>query len=504
VPDLVLVPVIAVYVAILALLLAYSLNFLYLTWRALRLPTSGPDVPVPGEWPVVTVQLPIYNEVYVVERLIDACVRLEYSPGALEIQVLDDSTDETAELVAALVAHWQRLGIDIRHIRRDRRTGYKAGALAAGLSSAHGTLIAILDADFVPPPDFLTAGVPVLVADPGLAFVQARWGHVNRDDSLLTSLQALSVDSHFAVEQQARAAGGYWFNFNGTAGIWRREAIDDAGGWRDDTLTEDLDISYRAGLRGWRAAYLGGHVVPGELPVSINAYRRQQHRWARGGFECSLKLLPTIWRSMASLPMKIQATLHLTGYSIHLLMLALALLYPLILIGALHSPVVVSLASGLGLVSLMLPVPGILAAVGQERLGRSWIRAVPRIAMLSVLGAGMMVNTARAGWQAITTAPATFERTPKFGQRDGGEDWRRMRYQVAIDRIVAVELALAVVNAVSAWAAVLVGLWPIAIYGAIFAAGLTYVSMLTIAQSMRRTLAGRGRSEPSASASRGG
>ena len=283
------------------------------------------------------------------------------------------------------------------------------------MTSARGTLIAILDADFVPPPDFLTGPSPVLAADPGLAFVQARWGHVNRDNSLLTSLQALTVDGHFAVEQQARAAGGYWFNFNGTAGIWRRDAIVDAGGWRDDTLTEDLDISYRALLRGWRAAYLGGLVVPGELPVSINAYRRQQHRWARGSFECSFRHLPTIWRSTASLPMKAEATLHLTGYSIHLLMLALALLYPLVLIGALRSPVIVSLAAGLGLVGLMLPVPGILAAVGQDRVGRSWIRAVPRIAMLSVLGAGMMVNTTRAAWQAVTTAPATFERTPKFG-----------------------------------------------------------------------------------------
>jgi cellulose synthase/poly-beta-1,6-N-acetylglucosamine synthase-like glycosyltransferase len=502
-PDIVVMPVIAVYIAILALLFGYSLNFLYLTWRALRRPIGPIAAPAPVAWPVVTVQLPVYNEVYVVERLIDACVRLDYPPEALEIQVLDDSTDETAELVAALVAHWQRLGIDIRHIQRDRRTGYKAGALAAGLAAARGTLIAILDADFVPPPDFLTAGVAVLAADPGLAFVQARWGHINRDDSLLTSLQALTVDGHFAVEQQARAAGGYWFNFNGTAGIWRRDAIVDAGGWRDDTLTEDLDISYRALLRGWRAAYVGGLVVPGELPVSINAYRRQQHRWARGSFECSFKHLPTIWRSTASLPMKLEATLHLTGYSIHLLMLALALLYPLILIGALRSPVIVSLAAGLGLVGLMLPVPGILAAVGQDRIGRSWIRAVPHIALLSVLGAGMMVNTTRAAWQAVRTAPATFERTPKFGPRDGGEDWRRMRYQVAIDRIIAVELALAGLNAVSAWAAMQQGLWPIAIYGAIFAAGLTYVSTLTIAQSMRSTLASRGSSEAQASASRG-
>ena len=285
----------------------------------------------------MTVQLPVYNEVYVVERLIDACVRLDYPPERSRSRCstipptrppsswprwsptgsASASTSGTSAAIGgpgSRRAPWRRAGVGARDADRDLRRRLRA---AAGLPDERPS--------------------PVLAADPGLAFVQARWGHVNRDDSLLTSLQALAVDGHFAVEQQARAAGGYWFNFNGTAGIWRRDAIVDAGGWRDDTLTEDLDISYRALLRGWRAAYLGGLVVPGELPVSINAYRRQQHRWARGSFECSFRHLPTIWRSAASLPMKVEATLHLTGYSIHLLMLALALLYPLVLIGALRS-----------------------------------------------------------------------------------------------------------------------------------------------------------------------
>src|SRR5262245_43215436 len=272
-----LVPVLALYGSIFVVLFAYGLNFLYLTIVAIRRPHDAPvpPSPRPGDWPVVTVQLPIFNEVYVAERLIDAVAGLDYPADRLEIQVLDDSTDETAAIVAGLVGRWQRRGVDIRHLHRTDRRGYKAGALAAGMDVARGSVFAIFDADFIPPADFLRRAVPALIADPRLAFVQARWGHTNRDDSLLTSLQALSIDGHFAIEQRARAAAGHWFNFNGTAGIWRRDALADAGGWRDDTLTEDLDVSYRAWLRGWRAAYLGELVAPAELPVSINAYRRQ-------------------------------------------------------------------------------------------------------------------------------------------------------------------------------------------------------------------------------------
>jgi cellulose synthase/poly-beta-1,6-N-acetylglucosamine synthase-like glycosyltransferase len=495
-PDLLLGFVLAVYASIFVVLFAYGANFLYLTWMAIRHPADAATPVDPTEWPTVTVQLPIFNEVYVAERLIDAVVRLDYPAESLEIQVLDDSTDDTVLIVGALVARWQRLGVDIRHVHRAHRTGFKAGALAAGMASARGTLIAIFDADFVPPRDFLRRSVPVLAADPGLAFVQARWGHTNRDDSLLTSLQALSLDGHFAVEQRARAAGGQWFNFNGTAGIWRRAALVDAGGWHLDTLTEDLDISYRAFLHGWRAAYLGQLEVPAELPVSINAYRRQQHRWARGSFECSFKHLPGIWRSTASRPVKAEATLHLTGYSIHLLLLLLSLLYPLILVVAVRYPTVMSAVGFLGLFALMFPVPGVLFAVGQRQIGRRWIRVIPRIAMLSVLSSGMMINTGRAAWQALHAVPGTFERTPKFGRRHEPGDWRRMRYQVAIDRIVILELVLAAVNCASFWMAVRQGSWAIAIYAGLFAAGLLFVDSLTISQTVRSALATRRAGEP--------
>ena len=284
--DLLFVPAALLYLAILLALFVFGLNFLYLTWVALRSSTETPRSVTPVDWPAVTVQLPIFNELYVAERLVAAAVALDYPSGKLEIQVLDDSTDETVALMAVAVARWRATGVDIRHVRRGARTGYKAGALAYGLQLAQSELVALFDADFVPPSDFLRRAVPVLLADPGLAFVQARWGHINPAFSVLTRLQALAIDGHMAIEQFARWRAGQWFNFNGTAGLWRCAALVDAGGWSHQTLTEDLDISYRAFLRGWRAAFLRDLECPAEVPVSFNAYRRQQHRWARGSFEC--------------------------------------------------------------------------------------------------------------------------------------------------------------------------------------------------------------------------
>ncbi|HEY6355932.1 MAG TPA: glycosyltransferase, partial [Burkholderiaceae bacterium] len=329
--DLLLIPIAVGYLAILTALFVFGLNFAHLTWMATREPVA-PASCVPDEWPAVTVQLPIYNELYVAQRLIRSVSAFDYPPHLLEIQVLDDSTDETTAVIARTIDEQRAAGRSITHVHRDERRGYKAGALAHGLTLAGGEFVAIFDADFVPPPDFLLNMVPVLMADPGLAFAQARWGHTNRDYSMLTSLQALAIDAHFAVEQYGRWRAGYWFNFNGTAGIWRRAALDDAGGWTNDTLTEDLDVSYRASLRGWRAAFVPSVEAPAEIPASFSAYRRQQHRWARGSFECAIKHLPSIWRSPAPWRRKVQATLHLTGYSIHLMLLSLAFLYPLLLV----------------------------------------------------------------------------------------------------------------------------------------------------------------------------
>ena len=314
------------------LLFVFGVNlvvFVVRVWR--RGPRHSPPVQSvdPEDLPLVTVQLPIYNELYVSERIINAACALDYPADKLQIQVLDDSTDETSTLISQIVAEARTRGINIEHLHRVDRAGYKAGALAEGMKTATGEFVAIFDADFVPPEDFLLRTVGEF-AQPDIAFVQARWGHLNRDYSWLTKIQALAIDGHFLVEQSGRGDRGYWFNFNGTAGIWRAEAIEDAGGWTAETLTEDLDLSYRAHLRGWRACYVEDLVVPAELPVQLLGFRRQQHRWARGSMECARKLLPSVWRSDASIGTKFQATLHLLAYGIHLLLLLLLLIYPLV------------------------------------------------------------------------------------------------------------------------------------------------------------------------------
>ncbi|MDX1429875.1 MAG: glycosyltransferase, partial [Rhodothermales bacterium] len=268
------------YAASMLVLLAYGANMLWLSARYRDIdvekdgPVPDPDKlpPLRGLWPAVTVQLPIFNEAYVVERLIDACAQLDYPRHCLEIQILDDSTDETVELAAERAAYWSRRGVNIVHIRRKNRTGYKAGALANGLQAATGDFIAVFDADFLPEPDYLRRIIPAFDgADVGM--VQARWGHLNRIDSLLTKIQAFGLDTHFALEHRVREALGCFINFNGTAGVWRRECIEDAGGWSSDTLTEDLDLSYRAQMRGWRFRYLEDVEVAAELPNDMNAFR---------------------------------------------------------------------------------------------------------------------------------------------------------------------------------------------------------------------------------------
>jgi cellulose synthase/poly-beta-1,6-N-acetylglucosamine synthase-like glycosyltransferase len=497
-PDILFVPVFVAYAVILTVLFAYGVNFVYLTISAIRLRDRRPPPAMPATWPQVTIQLPLYNEVYVARRLIDSVARMDYPADALQIQVLDDSTDETSGIVAAAVARWRDQGVDITHVRRADRTGYKAGALRHGMHTVCGEYIAIFDADFLPRPDFLRQALPRLVADDGLAFVQARWGHVNRGCSLLTRLQALAIDGHFAIEQAARWGTGRWFNFNGTAGIWRRRAVVDAGGWQNDTLTEDLDLSYRAFLAGWRAEYLPLVEAPAELPVSFSAYRRQQHRWARGSFECALKHLPAIWRSSAPLSLKVAATMHLTGYGIQLLLLSLSLVFPMLLALSGTHPASLALVGMLGVFNLTSLAPTFLFVMGQRQLGRRWIREIPTVLLLSPFGSGMMVNTGRAAWQALRGRPGAFERTPKFGVRDRSEDWRRLRYQLGGDRIVVVEVALAALNLVTCLAAIERGLWAIGFYAGIFALGLVSAVAATVRPTLVLWTGGRHRAEEQA------
>jgi len=396
--DSILIIIAAIYFLVVTLLFVYGVNFFYLTFLASQRRDAIPPPPALVPLPRVTVQLPIYNELYVAERLIDAVARLDYPADLLEIQVLDDSTDETTEIIHAAVQRLKVSGISIEQLRRATRVGFKAGALASGMAHARGEFVAIFDADFIPPPDFLKRALPYF-ANPRVAFVQTRWAHVNRDYSLLTLLQSLIIDAHFMVEQFARWRAGYWFNFSGTAGIWRRAAMDDAGGWKADTLTEDLDLSYRAFLRGWHALYLRDVEVPAELPVTLTAYRRQQHRWARGSLECALKYIPPVWKANITLAQKIQATIHLTGYGIHILMFALALSFPALVVLPEHFPGFHNIFNLALVFNLTTFAPLLLTMVAQRQLGRRGWQVLPGALFLTALGAGMLLNTVRGALQ---------------------------------------------------------------------------------------------------------
>src|SRR5215472_7922902 len=316
----------AAYFFVLIVLAVYGWHRYYLVYLYMRNRDKEPKAQPPLDpLPVVTIQLPLYNEMYVADRLIDAVCRIEYPRDLLEIQVLDDSTDETQGIAELAVRRCSAQGVDVKYYHRRDRVGFKAGALEEGLKAARGEFIAIFDADFIPTVDFLTRLIPHF-HDPKVGMVQARWGHINQDYSLLTKIQAILLDGHFVLEHGARNRAGCFFNFNGTAGIWRRTAIDDAGGWQHDTLTEDLDLSYRAQLRGWRFVFVPNVIAPAEVPVDMNAFKSQQHRWAKGSIQTAKKLLPTILRSSLPFAVKREAFFHLTNNMAYLLMVLLSVL----------------------------------------------------------------------------------------------------------------------------------------------------------------------------------
>lgn len=410
----------AVYLLAVGLLAGYGLHHLWLLWRLARCPIApSPPLPLDRDEPVVLVQLPIFNERDVVERLLTAVGGLDWPADRLRLQLLDDSTDDTSTIAAAAVARLRRQGLDVAHVRRADRQGYKAGALAHGLAldagDARGAAlyVAIFDADFVPGRDFLRQALASLVAEPRAAFVQGRWEHLNADASWLTRAQALGTDGHFAVEQAARAWTGLAMNFNGTGGVWRCEAIAGAGGWRPDTLTEDLDLSYRARLAGWTAVYRRDLAVPAELPPTLEAWRSQQFRWAKGSLQTAVKLLPDIWRSSWSLGERIAATVHLTHYLVHPLMVVSLALAP-VAVPMLAGAAPVAKAAGLlFMICGMLP-PIAMYLVGQRLLRRSWRRCLALPALVG-FGTGIAVANTLAAWQALRGIRSAFERTPKRG-----------------------------------------------------------------------------------------
>ena len=423
------------YVAAAVWLAVYGLNMLVLTglfslYRSRRKKELKPRQPfVLENWPLVTVQLPLFNEQEVARRLIDAVAGMDYPKECLQIQVLDDSTDSTVQIVDQSAASWQACGTWIEVVRREDRTDFKAGALRAGLEKAKGEFIAIFDADFVPPTDWLKrALVPFFkLGSERVGLVQTRWGHLNEEFSILTRAQALALDGHFGVEQNARYLGGLLLNFNGTAGIWRRSCIDSAGNWRGATLTEDLDLSYRAQLKGWKIVYLPDVTAPAELPAFMGGFKRQQFRWAKGSIQVARLLGPEIIKAPISPWRKLQGILHLTGYFGHPLMLLLVLLLlPLSIKG---NPLLQKVPLGwLGVASLGAPA---LYAVSQATLyggkrGLSWIIRFPFLAML---GVGIAVNNTRAVLEALAGVRSTFERTPKIGQVKKGNRWQSGRHE---------------------------------------------------------------------------
>jgi cellulose synthase/poly-beta-1,6-N-acetylglucosamine synthase-like glycosyltransferase len=456
----------------------YGLNSLILTWIYLRRRgDTVPEPPPPAEWPHVTVQLPIYNELHTVERLLATVARLNYPRHRMEIQVLDDSTDATRQMVAQAVHSLRRQGIDIVHITRRDRTGFKAGALAAGLERAKGGLLAIFDADFLPPEDFLLRVVPHF-ADPVVGCVQTRWGHVNRHYSAFTETQALGVDGHFVVEQTARSRAGLFLNFNGTAGVWRKTCIEDAGGWRPDTLTEDLDLSYRSQLRGWRIAYLPRMVVPAELPAQISAFKQQQARWAQGSIQTAMKLLGPLLRSAQPWRVKLEGAVHLTGYLVHPLMLSVLLLtFPMSLS---HSWVL------LGLPWLMIAAAGppLMYAVAQIADGEDWRRRLLYLPVLVMLGMGLCLSNTAAVLRAMLGIRQDFQRTPKFDLRQAGGDWIGSVYALGGDSLVWAEIGLAVLTLLLL--TMLRVRWAFAPWLLLYAAGLSYVATVNLFQAYQR------------------
>jgi cellulose synthase/poly-beta-1,6-N-acetylglucosamine synthase-like glycosyltransferase len=446
-----------------------------------------------GQWPVVTSQIPLYNERHVARRVIEAAAAMDYPAGRHEIQVLDDSTDACRGVVDGVVAELQARGCEVIVVRRPSREGYKAGALAMGLEEARGRYVAIFDADFVPPRNFLRKAVPLLEASPDLACLQGRWAHLNERESWLTRAQSLGIDGHFAIEQGARAWNGLLMNFNGTAGVWRKAAIEDAtvGGWNGDTLTEDLDLSYRVQLAGWRIDYCIDLPCPAELPGTITALKTQQRRWATGSIQVACKLLPQIWKrsSALSLGQKLEATLHLTHYSVALWMLVLALIARPMLIVMAGEHEVIRDWFWVVWIGILFSAVAPSATYGYARysLGGGWsgVRTIPS---MLVLGMGLCVNNAVAVLRGLVLKGGEFVRTPKSGSESARR--RVSAYRPVQDNLWIIELLLGIYSLISFGIYVLHFRWAFSIFLLLYAVGFLVIGWHSKPFALR--LAGRG------------
>ncbi|MEZ5294520.1 MAG: glycosyltransferase family 2 protein [Vicinamibacterales bacterium] len=477
--------ILASYFFVLVILAVYGWHRYYLVYLYMK---HKHEVPEPlahfDDLPVVTIQLPLFNEMYVVDRLVDAVCAIDYPREKLEIQVLDDSTDETCAIAQAAVRRQAAGGLDIKYIHRTDRSGYKAGALDEAMKVARGSFIAIFDADFIPRPDFLRATVHHFT-DPKVAMVQTRWGHLNEDYSLLTKIQAILLDAHFVLEHGSRNRGGCFFNFNGTAGIWRRDAIVDGGGWQHDTLTEDLDLSYRTQLRGWRFVFLPGHVAPAELPVEMNAFKSQQHRWAKGSIQTFLKLMPRILASDQPLKVKAEAFFHLSAN----------FNYPLMcLLSVLMAPSMVIRYNMGWYEMLLIDIPLFLAATAsvanfymvcqREIYPRTWTERLRYLPFLMSIGIGLTINNTKAVFEALLQKPSEFARTPKYRIEGGGGEWMGKKYRQAVAIQPLIELGLGLYFTGTLFYALANGIYGTVPFLMLFQVGFLYTGLLSLVQQL--------------------
>jgi cellulose synthase/poly-beta-1,6-N-acetylglucosamine synthase-like glycosyltransferase len=482
--------ILASYFFVLLILATYGWHRYYLVYSYMK---HKHEQPVPrfvfDPLPTVTIQLPLYNEMYVVDRLVGAVCRIDYPRDRLEIQVLDDSTDETRQIAELAVRRHAAQGVDIKYLHRANRAGFKAGALDEGLQVARGQYIAIFDADFIPKPDFLTRTVHYF-SDPKVGMVQARWGHVNEDYSLLTKIQAMMLDAHFVLEHGSRNRSGCFFNFNGTAGIWRREAIADGGGWQHDTLTEDLDLSYRTQLRGWQFVFIENHVAPAELPVEMNAFKSQQHRWAKGSIQTFLKLMPRILRSDQPSKVKVEAFFHLSAN----------LNYPLMcVLSVLIAPSMIIRYNMGWYEMLLIDIPLFFAATAsvgnfymvcqRELYPRTWTERLRYLPLLMSIGIGLAVNNTKAVLEALFDKPSDFMRTPKYGIERKSDDWTGKKYHQIVAVQPLIELTLGIYFTGTLFYALANGIYGTVPFLMLFQIGFLYTGLLSVLQQFGETTA---------------
>ena len=478
--------VLVTYFTILSILSIYGAHRLWMLLLYFRhkqnppQPKGGPDF-----LPMVTVQLAVFNEVNVVERLMDHVVRMDWPKDRLEIQMLDDSTDDTAMVAEAACERYRNLGYDIAYLHRTDRTGFKAGALHEGLKTAKGEFVAMFDADFLPTRDFLRLAVPHF-ADANIAFVQGCWDHLNRDFSLLTQVQAILLDGHFVFEHTARHRSHAFFNFSGTAGMWRVRAIADAGGWQHDTITEDADLSYRAQLKGWRGVYLKDMVVPAELPVEVNAFKSQQHRWAKGNAQVIRKLMRTILFSRESLHTKAECWFHLTANCNYMLMVVLAIIMVPCMIIRAGTPASTLLLTDGPFFLLNAVSVGLYFGLSQREVynNKNWLSRMKYIPGLMSLGIGLCLNQSKAVIEGFFTDDIEFKRTPKLGVDENGNGARNRSaraYKVPKSLLTFLELGFALYYFGAVLVAIYIRKWASVPFIWLFFSGFAYTSFMSLA-----------------------